>query len=202
MLLSAVMKPLVLLNPIMHEEPQTTTLKFESKWQIKSPQWREDTRCIWRTFSTPYPSESPRQTLHPSSHYWNKCHFLHEKDVKIKAQAVGGGFMFFIPTFRRERQVVEVSLVYTVRSCQGLERELSPWQWYSVPIESSGRATCDPHRGKNPVSLHMAGLYLPALPVGGRLDCWQQLKRTGICSVWFYLKLIWEILFFLFMKMK
>lgn len=31
MRLSAVMKPLVLHNPIMHLEPQTTTIKFESR---------------------------------------------------------------------------------------------------------------------------------------------------------------------------
>lgn len=66
-----------------------------------------------------------------------------------KAQAMGGGFMFFIPTLRRERQVVEVRLVYTVKSCQGLERA-KPLTVMSCANKVLGRVTCGPLHGKNP----------------------------------------------------
>lgn len=55
-----------------------------------------------------------------------ECHFPpHDKGVKLKAQAWGGGLRLQ-PQHSRRRHRLEASQVYTVKPCLGWEGKLSP----------------------------------------------------------------------------
>lgn len=72
-----------------------------------------------RTSSPPLPPKGLLKQL-------TECHFPpHDKGIKIKAQAWGGG-LHLQPQYSGGRGGLGASQVYTMKSCLGWERKLSP----------------------------------------------------------------------------